>query len=101
MYLLSAYEYSVTFFNSLCLFSGEVAETALEYISKIQYRKGEIIFRAGDLNSKLYFIEQGLVRGFVFSEEETTNWLLSDGDWIGSVEGNTDKLPLLESFEAI
>ena len=44
----------------------EAVETVMEHVSKIHYRKGDIIFGSGDLNNTLYFIEQGLVRGFTF-----------------------------------
>lgn len=54
-------------------------------LEKLELSKGHILFKAGSIASKIYFIEQGIVRGFTLKgQKEVTFWFGSEGDFVVS-----------------
>lgn len=55
-------------------------------LGKINVTKGEILQKKGDLNSKVYFVERGLLRSYIIDEKGkehiymfgSENWLVTD-----------------------
>jgi CRP-like cAMP-binding protein len=55
-------------------------------LKKLRIRKGQIIQRAGEINSKVYFVKSGLIRSYFFDKKGREHlfmfglegWIISD-----------------------
>lgn len=66
----------------------EQANLAVSTLTTKKFKKGEIVLRAGDLKSDMYFVNSGLLRSFSIDEKgkehiiqfAPENWMISDRD---------------------
>lgn len=66
----------------------EQANLAVDTLTTKKFKKGEIVLRAGDLKSDMYFVNSGLLRSFSIDEKgkehiiqfAPENWMISDRD---------------------
>ena len=56
----------------------------------------------GKICNKVYFIEQGIARAFYYKDDQdTTSWLMKEGDWIISVHSFYGQRPSHENIELL
>jgi len=62
-------------------------EVMKQHGKRVEKEKLQFVFRQGDENQNLYFIESGLLKGFYFTEDgkEFVKSFLKEGDVIGSL----------------
>jgi CRP/FNR family transcriptional regulator, anaerobic regulatory protein len=71
-------------------------------IRKDIVRKKQKLLRTGQLCSRLYFIEQGLLRLYVKqADKDRSSWFMLEGDIMTSVTSFFDRAPSLETIEAL
>ena len=73
------------------------------FLVKKEFKKKEYLLREGQTSSKLYFIEEGLIRAYYTDkkDEEVTTWFMKDSDLIFSVESFYEQIPSFENIIAI
>lgn len=83
-------------------FSPEEVETTLSYFRRRHYRKGQLVFKEGDLGDALYLVEGGLVRLFRthLGGQERFLSLLSPGEVFGEMS-LLDEAPRSASAEIV
>lgn len=65
-------------------------------------RKKQKLLRTGQVCTRLYFIEQGLLRLFVkHGDKDYCSWFLQEGDIATSVTSFFERAPSLETIEAL
>lgn len=65
-------------------------------------KKGDFFLKAGDLNNKLGFIQKGLIRYFVYkNEEESTLEFSKAGEFIAEYQSLVQKSKSIQSIQAI
>ena len=71
------------------------------------YKRGTILVNFGEINDKLYFIEQGMLREFSEQEQEqeqdntVTHWLMPENNFEYIVDSFLDNKPSEAALEAI
>lgn len=65
-------------------------------------RKGKMLVRSGEICHHVYFIIQGVLRGFIQDEDkEITTWISIDHEVVSSISGFIDQAPSLENIQVI
>jgi len=65
-------------------------------------RKKQKLLKKGQICTRLYFIEQGLLRLYVKSgDRERSSWFMLEGDLVTSVTSFFGRAPSLETIEAL
>lgn len=79
------------------------AQIALEnHLSFDQMDKGELLLKTGQVCHRLYFIEQGAVRGYYYAEgKEITHWFGFETDIVTSFHSFIQQNPSVENIETI
>ena len=85
---------------------GEIGDAALKFIQKsarpLTFLKGETLVEPGKTCQHLYFIQKGVVRGFIAEgRKETTTWLTSEGEMATAIRSFLMQVPTQEKVEAI
>ncbi|UYZ64103.1 Crp/Fnr family transcriptional regulator [Hymenobacter weizhouensis] len=63
---------------------------------------GEQLLAPGQTAQRLYFLEQGLVRGFYLKDgKEVTSWFMRDGDFVISILSFLSRQPSQEYLQAL
>ena len=57
-------------YESFGVFTSAEIEQKLQYFEYKSYTKGTIIVNIGQVNDKMYFIENGMLREFSYQDEE-------------------------------
>ncbi|POY39098.1 Crp/Fnr family transcriptional regulator [Solitalea longa] len=71
-------------------------------LSKVNLRKGTLLFNAGKIESHIYFIEKGIARAFCYSaQSEVTFWFGKEGDVVLSYNSYIHNKPGYESIELL
>ncbi|MCK7557090.1 Crp/Fnr family transcriptional regulator [Chitinophaga sedimenti] len=65
------------------------------------YKPKETLLKEGQICNSISFIEEGLVRAFNCTDNDTTSWLMGEGDLIISVESFYRRVPSKEVIEAL
>jgi CRP-like cAMP-binding protein len=69
---------------------------------EFQIKKGEFFLQTGEKNNKLGFIKKGLVRYFVYkNEEESTLEFSKEGEFVAEYQSLVQKSPSIQSIQAI
>lgn len=69
---------------------------------EIQIKKGEFFLKAGDLNNQLGFIQKGLIRYFVYkNEEESTLEFSKEGEFVAEYQSLVQKSQSIQCIQAI
>ncbi len=67
-----------------------------------RYDKGELLLTAGNVCKYLYFINKGLLRGFIKDNgRDITPWITSENEVATSIYSLDNESPALENIEAI
>ncbi len=82
--------------------SAEEEEFILQSFSERYFKKGEMILREGEVSKYVGFLEEGLVRYFVFkNEEESTFEFTQEGEFISDYQSFRHQTPSKQNIEAI
>jgi CRP-like cAMP-binding protein len=69
---------------------------------EIQIKKGDYFLKAGDLNNQLGFIQKGLIRYFVYkNEEESTLEFSKEGEFVAEYQSLVQKSQSIQCIQAI
>lgn len=64
--------------------------------------KGEFFLKEGEINKHISFIKSGLVRYFVYkNEEESTFMFAKEGEFIGDYQSFNQHIPTIQNIQAI
>lgn len=83
------------------------SETDLHILSQhfkpVSYEKDTIILNIGEVNDKLYFVEEGVLQEFSYQEEDQTNthWLMPEGSFVYSTVSFINEVPTEMGIKAI
>jgi len=94
-------------YESFGVFTSAEIEQTLQYFEYKSYTKGTIIVNIGQVNDKMYFIENGMLREFSYQDEEQdeeqtfTHRLMSENDFVYLVESFLDQKPSTTALEVI
>lgn len=97
---------SLPTFNTMVESFGETSEGALKMILKFTtpriFLKGELLVQPGQICRQLFFIQSGIVRGYIKNgKKETTTWLTSEGEMVTAIQSFLMQVPTQEQVEAI
>jgi CRP-like cAMP-binding protein len=68
----------------------------------IEIKKGDFFLKAGDLNNQVGFIQKGLIRYFVYkNEEEATLEFSKEGEFVAEYQSLVQKSESIQSIQAI
>ena len=84
----------------------DVSESALKMIaqaaSPAHYAKGDYLIRSGTVCRQLFFLQKGIVRGFVSDgKKEVTTWLTAEGEMATAIRSFIKQQPTGENVQAI
>ncbi len=74
-----------------------------QYFKPVSYEKDTILLNIGEINDKLYFVEEGVLQEFSYQEEEQTNthWLMPEGSFVYSTVSFINEVPTEMGIRAI
>lgn len=74
-----------------------------QYFKRVSYDKYTIILNIGEINDKLYFVEEGVLQTFSYQEEDQTNthWLMPEGSFVYSTVSFINQVPTEMGIKAI
>ena len=74
-----------------------------QYFKPISYEKDTIILNIGEINDKLYFVEEGVLQEFSYQEEDQTNthWLMPEGSFVYSTVSFINEVPTEMGIKAL
>jgi CRP-like cAMP-binding protein len=73
----------ITAIDAIHSIDAEAQQAILEVAKRRILPKGTLLLNEGDISNQIYFIEQGLVRGFYHvNKKEITSWVISDGSFV-------------------
>lgn len=77
-------------------------QTLLDCMERVHFKKKELVVCEGSRNNNLYFIKNGIWRGYYHKDgTDTTIWFASDGEAAFSVWGYVDNACSLINIEAM
>lgn len=82
--------------------SESVRSQIAEYWSRINLPANSLLLLEGDINDKIYFIEQGLARAFYYKNgKEYTSWIMQEGNFFYSAFSFLNQEPSFETIQLI
>lgn len=74
-----------------------------QYFKRVSYDKYTTILNIGEINDKLYFVEEGVLQTFSYQEEDQTNthWLMPEGSFVYSTVSFINQVPTEMGIKAI
>ena len=83
-----------------------VSEGAKKYISDkielVQVSKGTLLVTAGQHCDHLYFVNKGVLRGYVKQEnKDITTWITAENELVTSISSYYKQIPSIENIEAL
>ena len=83
-----------------------VSEGALAYLSQklrpVQISKGTLLVQSGEHCEHLYFVEKGVLRGYVKQgAKDITTWITAEKEMVTSISSYYQKIPSIENIEAL
>lgn len=70
--------------------------------SVITLKKGELLHMAGNHCPNIYFVAEGVLRGYIMDEKrEITTWITSENGLVSSIRSFILQMPTLENISAI
>ncbi len=71
-------------------------------VSKKYYNKGDLLLKAGNICEEVYFIEEGLIRGYINDNgRDITTWISCEQELVTSIYSLDLNVPALENIQAI
>ena len=83
-----------------------VSDQVIHYINTHSHSKhvgrGDHLLRAGEVCKHLYFIQKGVIRGYVKDgSKEITTWISTENDLVSAIRGLQLQIPSTEYIQAI
>ncbi|MFY7910720.1 MAG: Crp/Fnr family transcriptional regulator [Emticicia sp.] len=86
-------------------FSESDLHKLMQYFKPISFEKDTIILDIGEINDKLFFVEEGVLQEFSYQEDEeeliNTNWLMPEGSFVYSTISFINEVPTEMGIKAI
>jgi CRP-like cAMP-binding protein len=80
---------------------GEI-EFLKSIFKEVCFKKGDYFLKAGDINNQLGFVQKGLIRYFVYkNEEESTLEFSKEGEFVAEYQSLVQKTQSIQSIQAI
>jgi CRP/FNR family transcriptional regulator, anaerobic regulatory protein len=80
----------------------ELQSAIARRMSRQTIKKNTIILREGDVNSRLYFIQRGILRAYSIQEGvEVSSWIKGEGEFVVSISSFYPQAPSLEFIHAL
>lgn len=74
----------------------------LSYCSTVYLKKNDFLLREGQICQKVYYINSGIIRHYYkTSDDEVTRWISTDNNFTTSLRSFINKMPGIESLQAI
>ncbi len=83
---------------------GEAAyNVAMKYLERFECRKGDLLFRQGEVCEYVYVIEEGVFRNYAVNDDgyDHTRWFAEDGDLFTSMLSFAKEEKSIASVEAL
>ncbi len=95
----------IAFINELCKVVG-LSKEAKNYITSnikvVNLKKGDFVFKSGDICEYFYFVRSGLLRAFFTHQNtEITTWVCSENSMVTSISGFFTQEPSMESVQCL
>ncbi|HEU4608085.1 MAG TPA: Crp/Fnr family transcriptional regulator [Chitinophagaceae bacterium] len=75
---------------------------ARSIIRPVQVKQGDLLVKSGSFCDHLYFVEKGLLRGFIRQEKrDITTWITAENELVTSISSYYNQIPSIENIEAI
>lgn len=88
--------------DRIAVLPAESKEALKACLSEVFFPKGHVLFRAGKVESNMYFIRKGIVRAYSYQHEnEITFWFGSEGEAVISMRSYVEGLPGYEDIELL
>ena len=96
--LLSA----IGYLNSYHPVNKECAEYLMKQAVECRLKKGDLLHRSGDICLYVYFVVEGILRGYIVDDrKKVTTWITSENQLVSSIRGFLLQMPTLENIEAL
>lgn len=94
-----------SFFNVLSAIypvSAEAIAYAKSKIQLLQISKGSLLVQSGEHCDHLYFVNKGVLRGFVKQGvKDITTWITAENELVTSISSYYQQIPSIENIEAL
>lgn len=75
---------------------------ARSIIRPVLVKEGELLVQSGSYCDHLYFVEKGVLRGFVkHGNRDITTWITAENELVTSISSYYNQIPSIENIEAI
>lgn len=92
----------IQFFESLYKVSDGLAQRLNEIASIKKVKKGTRLLNQGEICHDLYWIQKGLLRGFIVKNgKDITTWITGENEFVTSITSYFQGVPAKENIEAI
>ncbi|MES2701503.1 MAG: Crp/Fnr family transcriptional regulator [Bacteroidota bacterium] len=92
----------IHYLESVIKVSGILKEELHKLTKERIVKKGQLIIRNGDRCADLFFVEQGLLRGYYYNDDkEITNWFAQEGEFATCFYSFISKAASYENIEAL
>lgn len=82
--------------------SAEAEAYARQHVTVLRVAKGGLLVKSGEHCDHLYFVQKGVLRGYVKQEvKEITTWITGENELVTSISSYYQKIPSIENIEAI
>lgn len=97
--------YEIAFIDELCKVV-DLSKGAKKFIASnmkvIKLKKGDFLFKTGEVCEYFYFVRSGLLRGFFnYQNTEITTWVCCENSMVTSISGFFTQDPSLESVQCL
>tara|TARA_Y100001937_G_scaffold12497_1_gene15922 strand:- start:14786 stop:15490 length:705 start_codon:yes stop_codon:yes gene_type:complete len=77
-------------------------QAILDCASSVEFKKGQLLVRAGEMAPNIYFLHSGIIRAhYPLNDREITGWLTFPGDLAAAFESMARGKPADETLEAM
>lgn len=91
-----------TLINSVHPVSDAAMQYAREKIELTQISKGTLLVSAGQHCDQLYFVNKGVLRGYVkMDNKDITTWITAENELVTSISSYYQQIPSIENIEAL
>ena len=85
------------------IFSEEELNIISNYFEPVSFEKDTIILEIGEVNDKLFFVEEGILQEFSYQSQDQTNthWLMPEGSFVYSTISFIEETPTQMGIKAL
>lgn len=76
----------IAYFNKIAILSKEVVKEFDDHTFPLRLKKGSLLLKPGSVADHLYFIEKGVMQGYIKDDgKEITTWINEENEIVGSI----------------